>query len=132
MEENKICMMCGETLHADEGFYPANNGDCAICDTCAARYTFKTLFTRAENTNGAFPFTHVFETPIEATAIQALEPPEDGGPEESSVDVLKDMKAASGELQRDIEELSQDDFLSKYVDRPDAIDAYINAHPESV
>ena len=75
MEENKICIMCGEPLHADEGFYLSE--ECAVCETCAARFTLKTLFTRAENTNGAFPFTHVFETPIEAAAIQALEPPED-------------------------------------------------------
>ena len=94
MGENKICMKCGEPVHADEGYYASSTAECVICDTCAARFTFKTLFTRAENTEIDFPFCHVFDSPIEAEAIAALEGPVDG-PDESSVEVLNDMKPAT-------------------------------------
>lgn len=109
------CVMCGREIWESATY--VTDGKIAVCDKCAAANSLMRVVTRVENRGYDANIKSVYVRPVVA--------------EYSLVDQNKDGTIADeSEIADDIENLSQEDFYSKYADDPAALEAFHNMNGE--
>lgn len=103
---NMKCIMCGKGVSSFPGY--VTDGIVYVCDKCAASNSLMRVVTRIENDADKSNLVSVFSEPIEVSGYDQTEI----------------------ELAHDIDNMSHDDFFSKYVANPSALSAYIHANGE--
>lgn len=129
----KDCLMCAQEIFDEQVHY--TDGKIFLCNVCAGRYTFHSIVIRAMNNGFDSNVKRVYVAPIEAaanaeygkTAMTMVDHSEEGQGEQQELGYTPDV-IPEVELESDIENLSFDDFLCKYIDRPDLIQEYCDWH----
>lgn len=120
----KACIMCGKEVHADDGY--VTDGKIFVCRKCAEINSLRTITVRISNTCAESNIHYVWEAPVEAES--SLVNQTDSPHVELDKSVLDGSSIHKAEIFSDIENLSEEDFLSKYCDDPYALDAWYDNH----
>lgn len=119
MNINK-CIFCGNDLASYKGYI--TDGKMGVCNMCAGRYTLARVMTRLSLHNIDTCLKQVFESPIDITSSFGLNVQTD--------DVEDESPEVVDEIAVDIENMSHDDFFSKYADNPQALQWFLDANGE--
>lgn len=142
------CIMCRKQVHSYPGY--VTDGIVAVCNECAASNSLARIMTRIENSELEVNLKSVFSMPVtveaslvdqtnESVAVndnhdidseQREKYPESGMDQNNRVELDKSKLDAVAELTSDIENMSQEDFYSKYADNVGALNAYHDANGE--
>ena len=145
----KKCLFCEKELTSDMGYI--TDGKISVCMLCAGRYTLNEAFLRVTSngvdSNIQRVFVSAFESGLtgqtdvtdesgltgqtDVTDESGLTGQTDAAVDYSDTDSYKGMPEPDDDtptVEEDIENLSEEDFMSKYTDDPSAIDAYMEAH----
>lgn len=113
------CIMCGKPTDNYPGY--VTDGVITVCNDCASSNSLMRIVTRIENSGLSANLKSVFSPLIEGSLVNQTD---------EHVELDKDKLDAKRELESDIENMSQDDFYSKYADNPAALDMWHDYHGE--
>lgn len=151
MDENKkiydgTCIFCDTPVALDTGYY--TDGMISVCPVCASRKTLVDVVRAIDFSEFNSNLSHKFipncwagsvrtecddspepydpKTPIDATGKVIY-----ANNSEEADEYERKLMSLGHEVGEDIMSMSQDDFLSKYCDFPEAIDLYLELNPEA-
>ncbi len=144
----KKCLFCEKELTSDMGYI--TDGKIDVCMLCAGRYTLNEVYLRVASYDVDSNIQRVFTPAFEANengltgqtdTVETDVPTytrSDGFIAEVPASVIAGVTSVIAgvdsitdsecELVDDIENLSEEDFMSKYTDNPSAIDSYMEFH----
>lgn len=129
------CIVCGKEVHIDNGY--ATDGKIFVCRDCAEIHTLRTIAVHIANAGVDSNLVYKREAPIETKSglVNQTDESESGLVDQTvSPSVLKVEIALAeeyeGEIDADIENMSEEDFMSKYCDDGYAIGKWYDAHAE--
>ena len=105
------CIFCDVELYADESY--VTDGKICVCNMCASRHS---LYETAVFISNRSVDSYLMRHDSDMLVI-------DDGLTSQTAD-------GDNEIADDIENMSHEDFFSKYADDPDALSAYIDANGE--
>ena len=126
------CTICGKDVHTDDGY--ATDGKIFVCRKCAEVNSFRDITVRIANACIDSNIKYVREAPIEVESglvDQTNEKPNVELDEEESKIPKAELYPAEEyetEIDADIENMSEEDFMSKYCDDGYAVGKWYDAH----
>lgn len=131
------CIVCGKEVHIDDGY--ATDGKIFVCRKCAEIHTLRTITVHISNADVESNLVYKREAPIEMATESGLVDQTDEKPSvELDKSVLDNLPKAElvleeeyeGEIEADIENMSEDDFMSKYCNDGYAIGKWHEANSD--
>ena len=118
------CIFCNAELYSDSVY--VTDDEMCVCSMCASRHSlYEVAIYCANNNVPSNVFLHrpsVIDYGLNVQTDEADEP---------GLNVQTDDRAKTEEeLAHDIDNMSHEDFFSKYADNPDALRAYVCANSE--
>lgn len=120
------CIVCGKEVHIDDGY--ATDGKIFVCRKCAEIHTLRTVTVHISNADVESNLVYKREAPIEMATESGLVDQTDKKPnvelDKSLIDEAMSIAATDNEIFSDIKNMSEEDFVSKYCDNPQALNAW--------
>lgn len=124
------CIVCGKEVHIDDGY--ATDGKIFVCRHCAETETLRTVTVHISNAGVESALVYKREAPIEMAGESGLVNQTDEKPhvelDKSVLDEAMSIANTDSEIFSDIENMSEEDFVSKYATNPQALNAWMDAH----
>lgn len=124
------CIVCGKEVHIDDGY--ATDGKIFVCRYCAETETLRTITVYINNAGVESALVYKREAPIELAVESGLVNQTDEKPhvelDKSVLDEAMSIADADNAIFSDIENMSEEDFVSKYATNPQALNAWMDAH----